>query len=200
MASDETSRISGIDYDFRGCSHSLVEPTALWALGLARLQLASVRAGERAEVALAGAPGRVAAAADESGWRTAGLTAGAAAACVGACWHTRGGGTRHGTLRGVAAAADESGLRDAGLTAGAAAACVGVCGLQSEDGRRGCGLHRGVWAREWRWHSPRHHERGCCGGRRKRVARCWPHGRRGCCLRWCVRAVERDSPRHPPMG
>ena len=56
MASDETSRISGIDYNFRGCSHSLVEPTALWALGLARLQLASVRAGERAEVALAAAP------------------------------------------------------------------------------------------------------------------------------------------------
>ena len=59
MASDETSRISGIDYGFRGCSHSLVGPTALWALGLARLQLASVRAGERAEAALAAAPGRV---------------------------------------------------------------------------------------------------------------------------------------------
>ena len=87
MASDETSRISGIDYDFRGCSHSLVGPTALWALGLARLQLVSVRAGERAEAAFAGAPGGgVAAAADEGGRFAAGLTAGAAATYVDACW------------------------------------------------------------------------------------------------------------------
>ena len=56
MASDETSRIIGIDYDFRGCSHSLVGPIALWALGLARLQLVSVRAGTRAVAALAAAP------------------------------------------------------------------------------------------------------------------------------------------------
>ena len=89
-----------------------------------------------------------------------------------------------------------------GLTASAAAACVGVCGLQSEDGRRGCGLHRRVWARERRRHAQQHHERGCCGGRRKRAARCWAHGRRGCCLRRCVRAAEwrRHSPLHPPMG
>jgi hypothetical protein len=101
MASDETSRIIGIDYDFRGCSHSLVGPIALWALGLARLQLVSGRAGERAEVALAGEPGRVAAAADEGGRCAVGLTAGAAAPYVGACWRKSGGGTRRGTREGM---------------------------------------------------------------------------------------------------
>ena len=101
MASDETSRIIGIDYDFRGCSHSLVGPIALWALGLARLQLVSGRAGERAEVALAGEPGRVAAAADEGGRCAVGLTAGAAAPYVGACWRKSGGGTRRGIREGM---------------------------------------------------------------------------------------------------
>jgi hypothetical protein len=59
-------------------------------------------------------------------------------------------------------------------------------------------LRRCVLADERRWHSPRHPERGCCGGRRERAARCWPDGRRGCSL-VSVRAGERrrHSPRHP---
>ena len=95
----------------------------------------------------------VAAAADESGRRAAGLTAGAAAAWVGACRHTSGGNTRHGTLRGVAAAADEGEWRNAASrlarlllasgcvgcrakTAGAAAAYIGGCGHESGGGTR----------------------------------------------------------------
>jgi hypothetical protein len=111
-----------------------------------------------------GTPRGFAAAADESGRRAAGLTAGAAAAWC-RCMQESEGGTRRGTPRGFAAAADESGRRAAGLTAGAAAACVGAC---------------------WRVNGSsllRHPERGCCGGRRERAARCWPDGRRGCCLR-----------------